>query len=207
MPYDVPFFAQIASPEWISPIFDAGCDPTWDPAWNTFGTEDAALYRYWAPRACGIACVKMVVEALGGPLRSMMNWVELGLEREGYLLRREPDGSLHESGWKHSALADLLTSAGFPARSVQTNPTQMVGVLRQEKPIIVSISYELGTDRPVTHNNGHMGVVTGCDLIENQPVAVYLHNPSGRTTAMRIHARIPIDQFSQGFSGRAIFLD
>jgi hypothetical protein len=171
-----------------------------------FGTKDADAYLYWAPRACGMACVKMVVEALGGPNRSMMDWVKQGLERDGYHRRLELDGSYTELGWSHTVLAALISTSGFPARSAQADLTGIVNALCQGMPVIVSITYELGTDRPITQKSGHMGVITGCDLENDQLHAVYLHNPSGRTKALRINARIPVDRFTMGYSGRAILI-
>jgi hypothetical protein len=206
MPYEVPYYAQLASPDWIGRVFDEGCDPIVDPNWEMFGTKDADAYLYWAPRACGMACVKMVVEALGGPNRSMMNWVKQGLERDGYQRRLELDGSYTELGWSHTVLAALISTSGFPARSAQADLTGIVNALRQGMPVIVSISYELGTTRCVTRNNGHLGVVTGCELAGDQPQTIYLHNPSGRTEALRMNARIPADRFAEGYSGRAILI-
>jgi hypothetical protein len=207
LPYEMPYYAQLASPDWLSRVFDDGGDPTGDPNWEAFGTTDADEYRYWAPRSCGIACVKMVVEALGGLPRPMMEWVKQGIDREGYRIRSEADGSIKELGWSHTVLAALISAAGFPARSAQTQPAGIICALRRGMPVIVSITFELGTNRPIAQNSGHLGVITGSDLESDQLQAVYIHNPSGRTEALRKYARIPADRFTEGYSGRAILID
>src|SRR5512138_753865 len=96
LPYSVPYYAQIASPELAESIFVQGMDPAKDPRWAESGAESPEEYAYWVERACGVACLKMCVEAAGGPVRSLVDWARLGLERGGYLVRPDADGNPQE---------------------------------------------------------------------------------------------------------------
>ncbi|MBV5330914.1 hypothetical protein JZU69_00485 [bacterium] len=74
LPYPVPYYAQIASPELAESIFVQGMDPIHDPRWAESGAETPQEYAYWVERACGVACLKMCVEAVGGPTRPLVEW-------------------------------------------------------------------------------------------------------------------------------------
>ena len=56
----MPYFSRRADPEWTARILD-GADPCLDPRWTDAGFEDAAAYRFWSWRPCGIACLRSVL--------------------------------------------------------------------------------------------------------------------------------------------------
>ena len=107
LPYSVPYYSQVATPELAFQIFSHEMSPLDDPNWKETGTQMQEEYAYWVERSCGIACVKMCVEALGGPRLSMMEWIRRGLAIGGYLEKVE-NGTRVELGWIHRALADLI---------------------------------------------------------------------------------------------------
>jgi hypothetical protein len=78
LPYPVPYYAQVASLELAEAIFNQGMDPAQDPRWAESGADTPQEYAYWVERACGVACLKMCVEALGGPVRSLVDWGRWG---------------------------------------------------------------------------------------------------------------------------------
>jgi len=204
LPYTVPYTAQIASPELATAIFVQGMNPTLDPRWHETGAASPEEYAYWVERACGIACVKMCVEALGGPRRTLMEWIQAGLKRNGYLIVEE-NGQPQELGWIHQALADLIAGAGFAARPAPASVADIVAHLRQERMVIASVSYEVGDDLPVTRKGGHLVVVTGADLDDRgAPTHLYTNNPSGRRLELQVNAPIPVERFLLGYSGRII---
>ena len=207
LPYAVPYYAQIASPELAEAIFVQGMDPAQDPRWAESGAETPQEYTYWVDRACGVACLKMCVEALGGPVRSMVDWARLGLERGGYLIRQDADGNPHEVGWIHSALAKMAEESGLTAQAHPASLEEIPSYLRQERVVIASVSYEAGDDRlPITHQGGHLMVVIGAECVDGQPVAFYVNNPSGRRAELQAGARLSIERFAAAYSGRVIVL-
>jgi hypothetical protein len=204
LPFTVPYYAQTASPEWAEAVFERGADPAMDPRWEEWGAADRAEYAAWCGRACGAVCVKMCVEALGGPRLPVMEWVRRGLALDGYATQTGPDGSRVEIGWVHAALVSLIESAGVYAAALRCEPADLCRFAAAGRPAIASVSYELGTALTVTRRGGHLVVVSGADLVHGQPGAYFVHNPSGRTPELRENARIDALRFSEAFSGRAI---
>jgi len=205
--YRVPYCAQIASPELAEAIFAQGMDPARDPRWRESGAETPEEYSYWVERACGVACLKMCVEALDGPVRSLLGWARLGLERGGYLVRRAEDGSQQEVGWIHGALAEMAREVGLSAQARAATLEEIVACLRRDCLVIASVSYESGDDRlPITRQGGHLMVVVGAEQLDGAPLAFYVNNPSGRRAELQAGARLSVERFTPGYTGRIIVI-
>jgi hypothetical protein len=205
LPYTVPYYAQIASPELAEAIFVQGMDPVLDPRWGESGADTPQEYAYWVDRACGIACLKMCIEALGGPQQSLIAWARLGLERGAYLIRYAENGDAHEVGWIHAALANLAREVGLSAQARAASLPEIIDLLQQGYLVVASISYEAGDDRlPITKVGGHLIVVTGAEFDENGPLAFFVNNPSGRRTELQAGARLSVERFAPAYSGRVI---
>ena len=205
LPYPVPYFAQIASPELAEDIFVHGLDPTLDPRWAESGAKTPEEYAYWMDRACGIACLKMCTEALGGPKLSIMDWIRMGLENNGYLIRYDANNKAEEVGWIHSSLANLARKFGIIAEAKAANESEIIKLLKQGSIVTASVSYEIGDDRlDITKKGGHLIVIMGAEYDENGPLAFFINNPSGRRKELQAGARIQIERFAPAFSGRII---
>lgn len=207
LPYKVPYHAQIASPELAESIFVHGMDPAQDPRWAESGADTPQEYAYWVERGCGVACLKMCVEALGGPLRSLVEWARLGVERGGYLIYYDQDGNPHEVGWVHSALAQMAEECGLTAEFHSASIEEIPDHLRQGRLVIASVSYEAGDDRlPITKQGGHLMVVIGAECVDGSPQAFYVNNPSGRRKELQAGARLSAERFAAAYSGRVIVI-
>jgi hypothetical protein len=205
LPYAVPYAAQIASPDLAIAIFEDGLDPVNDPRWAESGADTPEEYAYWVERACGVACVKMCVEALGGPQRPLVDWARAGVARGGYLVVDGENGERIERGWLHQALADLIQSCGFYAQPRPAAPEEIVACLRAGQMVIASACFQLGTDLPITRRGGHLVLILGADLDETgAPVHFYIHNPSGHRAELQTNACIPLERFMQAFTGRVV---
>ena len=207
LPYAIPYHAQVASPELAEAIFVQGLDPVLDPRWAESGAATPQEYAYWVERACGVACLKMCVEALGGPSISLLDWARIGLARGGYLIRHDENGDAHEVGWIHAALADLAREVGLTAAAKAASLNEIVDFLRQGYLVIASVSYEAGDDRlPITKQGGHLMVVVGAESAASGPLALFVNNPSGRRADLQAGARLPVERFAPAYSGRVIIL-
>ena len=208
VPYPVPYVCQFASPELVRAFLSGERPLESDPNWAAYGAESPAEYAYWAQRSCGVVCVRMAVEAItgqdGGPV---MAWVRAGLAIDGYLKERRPERPV-EKGWKHAALAQLAASRGCHAEPVgNLSLSDLAEHIRRGRLVIASVSPELGEEGPITRRSGHLVVVYGMGYDEAGRIeAVILHNPSGRTAALRQGARIPAGRFCEAFSGRGIVI-
>ena len=207
LPYPVPYFAQIASPELAEDIFVHGMDPMLDPRWAESGAATPQEYAYWVDRACGVACLKMGVEALGGPQHSLVEWAHRGLARGGYLIRTAENGETKEVGWVHSALVNMAREIGLQAEVRAASLNEIPAFLREGKLVIASVSYEAGDDRlPITRKGGHLMVVTGAEIEGETLLALYVNNPSGRRAALQAGARLAVERLAPAYSGRIILV-
>jgi hypothetical protein len=135
-----------------------------------------------------------------------MDWVRAGLECGGYLIQHDSNGGVIERGWVHSALAKLIRQQGFEAEPRALALDEFPARLLAQNLIIASVSFQVGTDLPITRKGGHLVVVTGADRSEGRLERLYVHNPSGRTAGMRVDAPIPAARFEAGYSGRVILV-
>jgi len=204
--YPVPYYAQIASPELAARVFSGELDPLLDPRWYETGAQNVETYAHWVERACGMACLKMCVEALGGLEKSLHAWIEEGVKAGAYLIRKNTDGSETEIGWIHQKMADVAAAVGLKAKCTTADAGDIIAALRQDRLVIASVSYELGTDFPITHKGGHLVVIWGVEVSDGQVRRFILNNPSGRTEQYRQGARIPSERFMQAFTGRVILV-
>ncbi len=206
LPYPVPYAAQVASPELADDIFTCRIQPESDPRWADSGARTPQEYAYWVERGCGVACVKMAVEAHGGPVRPLLDWARDGVDRSGYLVQAGENGQMVERGWIHRALAELCQSVGLAAEPRAADVQDIPAFLRQGRLVIASTSYEIGTDGPVTKRGGHLVVITGAEVQSDQPLAFFVHNPSGHYARLQANGRIPAARFAEGFTGRVILV-
>lgn len=206
LPYPVPYAGQVASPELAHRILEGLLPAEQDPRWAEVGAGSPQEYAYWVERACGVACVKMCVEAMGGPRRTLVEWARAGVSIHGYLIVTEENGLQSERGWIHQSLADLCRAEGLQAEPRPAKLEEFLTFLRSGQMVIASVSYEIGVDGPITRRSGHLVVVTGAELEDGHLSALRINNPSGRTPEMRANARIPVERFMQGYSGRVILV-
>lgn len=210
--YPVPYVCQFASPELVRAFIFHEQPIESDPRWAEYGAHTPEEYAYWTQRSCGVVCVKMAVEAVTAcPPEPVMAWVQAGLAIGGYLTELRPDRLDRpvEKGWKHAALAQLARDRGCFAEMIAgLTPEDLAVQIRADRIVIASVSSELGEDRPVTRNSGHLVVVIGAEVDAKGVVeAIILHNPSGRTSDLQAAARIPAARFQRGFSGRGIVIE
>jgi hypothetical protein len=113
-----------------------------------------------------------------------------------------------ERGWVHRVLAELISACGILAFARPASEDEIAGFLERGQIVIASVSYELGKDVLITHEGGHLVVVTGADVTgEGEINCFYINNPSGRLAKNQTNARIDARRFSQAYSGRVILAE
>jgi hypothetical protein len=206
LPYNFPYYSQFSSPELVLDIIRGRVRAEDDPRRREFGADSGETYAHWSWKACGIACLKMAVEALGGPVRPMMSWIEAGLAIGGFLAaeRAEPG---KPSGWVHKALVEPARGCGLDGECrAPAGLDDIVSALDAERVVIASVSHELGEWGDIKNNRGHLVVVRGYSRLENRMESLLVNNPSGRYRELRENCWLPALRFEAGFSGRIIVL-
>jgi len=204
LPYDIPYYSQFASPELVHDIVNGLISARDDPRWREFGAETLQEYEFWSWKACGIASLKMAVEALGVARRSMMDWIGDGVADGGFIHEEEVVAG-KPSGWVHRALARLAADSGLAADcAAGIDLGQIAALIDGGRLVIASVSYELGTTGEISRNRGHLILLHGYSRIGSQVEALLVNNPSGRSAELRRNCWLPAARFAAAFSGRVI---
>jgi hypothetical protein len=201
--YPVPFYAQFASPELIEDIIYRRLDARQDPRWREFGAWTLEEYELWSWRACGIVCLKMVVEAAGGPQKPIMEWVDEGLALDGYRLY-DARGRWIVEGWFYWPLICLAARYGLAGQVLGNVPAEEVCRRIESNRLVVASARtgaNIGGHPGVKSEGGHLVVATGFGWHGGRCTHVVVNNPSGGA-GMREQAEIPFRLFAREFAGR-----
>lgn len=143
--------------------------------------------EYWGERACGIACLSMLLEYHGLPVPSMMDLLSIGVDSGAYC----------ERGWIHQGLVNVGAKFGLKGKlHTVENAEQLTDVLLHRGPSIVSVTHKLPIDG---RKGGHLIVVSAVDVL-NQ-TGVTFRDPSGWGAN---ESNVALERFFSSFSGRVI---
>lgn len=129
-----------------------------------FGAKDLDEFSFWSWRACGIAGVQMVIQAVQGEKYKTMDLIKECLKIGGY---KEKD----DTGWYHSKLAQLAINHGIPAKVKKFIPSsEIANQVNRQNYVLASVKSETG---------GHLVLIYGFRLDKNSKLAgFWLHDPS-----------------------------
>ena len=140
----------------------------------------------WSDRACGIACLRMLLLAYGKPAPSITELLKVAVKAD----------ALSERGWIHAGLAALATERGVPAWAepvaVEDLPTRLEGA-----PLIISITEQFPQDG---RRGGHLVVARGLADGNERP-DLLIRDPSSWGQK---HDRVPLARAAASYTGRAI---
>ena len=191
---------QYASPHLIEGIAYGGADPVDDPRWPESGARSRSEYGFWAGRACGMACLQMVLHHRDGVAPPLVTLARAALEHGAYVPRA--DGGLHGLVYD-PFLACVRAEHGLDGEVHRE--LSLSGLCRQleaGRMVMVSVHPEVRRpERPAPGLGGHLVLAIGCDAD-----GVHLRNPSGHTEAARA-AYLPWAGLEPFYAGRGVSLD
>jgi len=121
---------------------------------------------YWMPRACGMCCLKMVLDFFGEKTPPLLEMCRTG----------EKEGGYSKHGWFHDYLLKVARGYGLEAERGE-KIGEIMGLqkihdeLKDGRPVIVSVSkHSLG------QNKFHMVLLTGYEENENGTVFGFYYN-------------------------------
>lgn len=193
----VQYVSQYASRDRVGEFLESPSALTGDRLWDSAGFSTADEYALWAPRACGAACLKMVLDAAGSPL-SLGDAVRMGVA----------GGAYGDRGWIYDPLVDLLGGHGVEAQvfvdgSIDFIAQQVVA----NRCVIASVNPRIIRADPVEGDivrGGHLIVVIGCRVENGTVTGFFIHNPSGRTREYQERYFCEVEQFARAYAGRGI---
>lgn len=163
------------------------------------GFHSVSDARHWQERGCGVACLRMIVEALrpDAPSPRYGEMVYEGLEMNAYC----------ERGWIHEGLVRLACAHGVSGRAYRRARAEDVAEqIRGDRPCIVSITaaFEGGradeAGRPLPPG-GHLAVAFGCSQDERGLRRFLVHHPSSWPEYNWAEKWVDRQSFEQSFSG------
>src|SRR5260370_40311145 len=163
-------------------------------------------------RACGVACLKMCLEALATlpQFPTMIELIRKGVDLGGYIVHNE-QGEFIDFGWYYQPLVRLGEDYGLRGSVCKTlTIDEICSHLVAGSLVIASVSAEIGerdSDTPITKRGGHLVLVHGFEWSQQGCEALLLHNPSGRFLELQANAVVSFSRFSDAFAGRGFVIE
>jgi hypothetical protein len=172
--------------------------------WKRDGFPSEETGASWAPRGCGIACLRMLLEfslqARGLTLQ----------DRYWDLIKRGVDeGAYCDKGWIHKGLLKLASSYGLKGECHRGKNTRSVfEAIRRDSLCIVSVSLAFRggecINGQIAGKGGHLILVYGIDAHDDGSEQLICHHPSSYPELNWPDHRIDNEKFIQSFSGNFI---
>lgn len=202
---------QFASSDFVSDFLDGKRSLSEDPRWHEFGFNSIEEYATWAPRLCGIVCLKMIIDVncdeWGEKNLADLTW--RGVELGGYILD-DDKGNRVDKGWFYAPLVKLAEEAGMSGDIwAHRVPGDLVSDLDKNGAIVASVHPGVIRgdieEAPRGIKGGHLVVVIGYRM-GTRIEGFFVHNPSGRSRHAQREVFVPFERFGKAFSGRGITL-
>ncbi|AKM02689.1 hypothetical protein [Burkholderia pyrrocinia] len=144
---------------------------TLSPSYFGNGFSSKAEAEAWRDRACGIACVSMILSAKLQSTPPLGNLIKEGIERRAYV---------PEIGWSHYGLASMLAERGVEAEvKALSGVGALIELLSLGKSAILSVAP--GLTPAISDGNikksGHLILVHGLVLKERSPTHCIFSDP------------------------------
>jgi hypothetical protein len=197
---DIPYVSQFASPELTGEIVAGRMRLQDDPRWRESAATSADEYARWAGAGCGMACLQMLLGALGRPSAGL---VELGrdCERYGGYRTREDGGldGLYYAGFAAFVMSEL----GLDARvAAPLRLADLVQAVAGDHVVLASVNKAIRTPaEPPPGRGGHLVLVIDADPALRR---LCFHNPSGHHPSTQRNVWLDTERFQPFYASRGI---
>ncbi|WHM36608.1 C39 family peptidase [Streptomyces sp. BPTC-684] len=199
--HPVPYYSQWESAGLVPDFVTGTRDAATDPLWMKSGADTPQEYAFWAPRMCGVACLRMALDFWGHPVPPSVPLVHELVEAGAYV--REGDtvkGLIYQPFARH-----VTARWGIEARSVPDLPvSEIQQALDGGALVMLSVHKTIRTLDPTpAGKGGHLVLAVGAT-----PDHVLVNNPSGfPTNASQQSAPVPWSDLGRFYAGRGIILE
>jgi hypothetical protein len=198
MATDVHYVCQWESAELAGRFLDGSMAARDDPRWARSGARTAEEYEFWSWRACGLACLEMLLQADASRAGVVALAVEAA-ERGAFVVT-----DTVVRGLLYRPFARWVGSAfGLPLDVVENDSIQdLVRRVGTQGPFIASVHPTIrnaGAGHWPPRRGGHLVLVHSCT-----EDTVTVHNPSGERTETQRDVVIEHDHFRRYYAGRGM---
>ena len=177
-----------------------------------YGAKNSEEFTFWTWRNCGIACVKMILDAKKlGQKSNIMQLTREGIKLGGYITYL--DGKFVDKGWFHHSLKALLNKYDLKSSIKKWQSIESVAVdILSNAFVIISVTVP-GRSHIINDGSfrakknakygGHLLLATGVKMNGKKIEGIYVHDPRG-LESYQSHTWIPTQTFKRIFSNRTI---
>ncbi|MFJ4824977.1 C39 family peptidase [Streptomyces bacillaris] len=195
----VPYYSQWESANLVPDFVSGRLQAADDPLWQKSGAESPEEYAFWAPRMCGVACLRMALDHWGHPVPPSIPLLRDLLDAGAYV--REGDsvkGLIYHPFTEH-----VRTRWGLTAEVRAELPAaELSGIIKSGHLALLSVHKTIRTpeiDPP--SRGGHLVLAVGAT-----EEAVLLNNPSGLPGLSQQAAEVSWDRLNAFYAGRGVVL-
>ncbi|MFG2882401.1 C39 family peptidase [Streptomyces sp. NPDC048297] len=197
--HPVPYYAQWESAALVPEFITGQRDAADDPLWQKSGATDPQEYAFWAPRMCGVACLRMALDYWRRPVPPSVPLVRELCEAGAYV--RDGDqvkGLIYQPFAEHVRGRWSLQAESIPDLPAARVHEEVTGGRLVLLPVHKTIRT---TDDDPPSKGGHLVLAVG--VYEE---GVMLHNPSGLPGVSQEAHRVPWARLSRFYAGRGVVL-
>lgn len=195
----VPYYSQWESRHLVADIISNVMSPQDDPLWARSGAHSIEEYALWAGHICGMACLKMALEAKSGIAHPTFDLLNQALRYGGYV---QQDGDIR--GMIYAPVTEML-SKEFSIRSQVVTDFDVDDIERSlmgGQLFIASVHPTIRwAECEPPKKGGHLVLVTAASNHYLQ-----FHNPSGDCVKTQENVVMSSDDFGRYFARRGILI-
>ncbi|MFJ8013865.1 C39 family peptidase [Streptomyces sp. NPDC096339] len=197
--HHVPYFAQWESAALVPDFISGASSAADDPLWESSGADSAEEYAFWAPRMCGMACLRMALGYFGHRVPASVPLVREALAAGAYV--RDGD---QVQGLIYAPFAAWVASRWdlFAEAKPQLSVEQVDTELSRGRLVLLSVHKTIRTlDPEPAERGGHLVLAVG-----SGPDHITIHNPSGFPGHSQEFHQVPRSDLPRFFAGRGVVL-
>lgn len=195
----VPYYSQWESAALVLEFITGARTAADDPLWQKSGADSPQEYAFWAPRMCGVACLRMALDYWRRPVPPSVPLVKELVEAGAYVRNGdEVMGLIYRPFAEHVNARWGLYARPAPELSADDIRREVAG----GHLVVVSVHKSIRTLDPAPPGKGgHLVLVVGAD-----EEGVRLHNPSGLPGRSQKFAPVTWAALERFYAGRGVVL-
>ena len=196
----IPYRSQFASPDLIDDVVQRRRRVVDDPRWRESGAETAEEYALWAKAGCGMACLQMILGAIGVDPPPLVELAR-GCETYGGYRRRASMADGVDGLFYDGFVAYITDTFGLRARvAAPFAINELTTAVAGDEVVVASVHHGIRwPSLPPPSRGGHLVLV-----VDSDGDHIRFHNPSGHKPATQIDVQLPQPVFAEFYAHRGI---